>query len=169
MSGDGMDHPSRVGSLRRTVTKARRKTNNDSAFLQDVVVMLERAGIVTWVFGGWAEEMRGLRPAGPHKDVDLLYPAPSFDVVDLWLLGEPLAAEITAKHLPHKRAFDWQGVMVELFLVEVAGSKLCTTFWSSEVFDWPADTLSENGTHLRTASEAALNVYRAHYAQLRRA
>ena len=31
-------------------------------------------GVETWVFGGWGEELRGLKPPAQHADLDLLYP-----------------------------------------------------------------------------------------------
>ena len=39
-------------------------------------------GGYTWVFGGWAEELSGISPPRLHKDVDLLYPAKDFELVD---------------------------------------------------------------------------------------
>jgi len=64
---------------------------------------LELNQIITWVFGGWAEELRALIPARPHRDVDLLYSSNSFFPVDT-LIARCGVPEIQAKRAAHKRA-----------------------------------------------------------------
>ena len=45
---------------------------NDLSFVMRVVDMLEDARLRVWLFGGWAEELRGLRAPCEHADVDFL-------------------------------------------------------------------------------------------------
>lgn len=125
----------------------------------DVAIeLLESVGVRTWLCGGWAEERRGLIPPRPHTDVDLLYPAPTFDVLDRSLQSGTLH-EIAAKRFHHKRAFDLLGTMVEVVLLEPAGAGHVTNFWNVLRFEWPHDTLSDiDGS--RVASPSALNQYR---------
>src|SRR4051794_26020511 len=51
------------------------------------------------LFGGWAEEALGLSEARPHRDIDLLLPAPSFDRLDEVLA----AASADLEQVPMKR------------------------------------------------------------------
>ena len=111
--------------------------------------------------------LRGVRPAGPHKDLDLLYPAEDF--TGLKRLLHALALEqIPAKRSRHKRAFVLDGVMVELFLVQHDEKGLFTNLWGRARHDWPTDALS-SAMGLLVASLAALARYRAQQRALRRA
>jgi hypothetical protein len=74
---------------------------NDLDFVKHVVSRLESAGVRTWLFGGWAAELLGLSVPSPHNDVDLLYPADSFEAVDVFLATGGVD-EIAAKRFPHK-------------------------------------------------------------------
>ena len=56
---------------------------NDLAFVERAQTTLRAHGIETWVFGGWGEELRGLIRPREHVDLDLLYPAESWDEVDV--------------------------------------------------------------------------------------
>jgi hypothetical protein len=98
---------------------------NDLSFVRSTMTLLERHGIQTWLFGGWAEELRGMARPRRHRDIDLLHRSSDFEIVDHFL-GSGLVDEIPAKRLPHKRAFVVDGVMVEILLV---GPDLTTTFW----------------------------------------
>lgn len=123
----------------------------------DVMGRLEAHGITTWLFGGWAEELHGLTAPRDHDDVDLLYPAASFALVDRFLqLGN--VQEIVAKHLPHKRAFTSGEVMTEIILVQ---PDLTTTFWHRQRYAWPSDVFGHRHGTIRAASPAALTGYRA--------
>jgi hypothetical protein len=123
---------------------------NDLTFVLRVVDLLASHGLRTWVFGGWAEELRGLTVPRTHRDVDLLYPAPGFarlDAVDFdW---------IAAKRFPHKRAFLLDGVMVELLLVARDEDG-----WHTGAHRWPANVFASAG-RLPVASADALSAYRA--------
>lgn len=125
-----------------------------------VMDLLDRHGIVTWLFGGWAEELHGLVDPRPHGDIDLLYPADDLSVVDR-LLTRGAVAEIAAKRLPHKRAFVFEGTMTEILLVH---PDLTTMFRDERRHTWPADVFEVGTT--RVASTAALAGYRTAHARL---
>jgi hypothetical protein len=132
---------------------------NDLDFVQDVVQMLGARGVKVWVFGGWAEQLVGIAPPRRHVDVDLLYPAESFEELDALELPW-----ISGKRFPHKRAFAHDGVMVELFLVKRDDLGLYTEL-PRGTFRWPRDVLS--GVHgLRVCGPDALTRFRGAYAQL---
>jgi hypothetical protein len=126
---------------------------NDLSFVLRVVDLLAAHGCRTWVFGGWGEELRGLRAPEEHADVDLLYPAPDFarvDALDLdWIAG---------KRLAHKRAFTLDATMVELVLVERDAKG-----WHTGRYRWPSNVFAAAG-RLPVASATALHDYRAAYA-----
>ena len=129
---------------------------NDLAFVLRAVDLLRSHGVRTWVCGGWAEELRGLRPPGRHADLDLLYPARG------WVRVDELELDwVEAKRSPWKRAFELDGTVVELLLVEhdVRG---WFTRRSGQRHDWPADVFAANG-RVGVASAAALNSYRDSY------
>jgi hypothetical protein len=131
----------------------------DLALVLAAVDLLGSYGARTWVFGGWAEELRGLSPPRDHRDIDLLYPAPRFarlDELDLpW---------IEAKRLPHKRAFTLEGALVEVFLVRRDAEGWFTDFGRGR-HDWPANVFAASG-RLPVASAAALTAFRAAYGSL---
>jgi hypothetical protein len=123
---------------------------NDLAFVLRVVDLLASHGLRTWVFGGWAEELRGFRAPSAHADVDLLYPAPDFARLETLELDW-----IAAKRFRHKRAFVLDGVMVELVLVARDEHG-----WHTGAHRWPANVFASAG-RLPVASTDALSAYRA--------
>ena len=129
---------------------------NDLAFVERVQGLLLSRGIETWVFGGWGEELRGLISPRPHADVDLLYPAESWDCVDVLSLNW-----VPAKRLPWKRAFVLEGTVIELFLVRRDEHGWYTRL-ARRMHRWPDNVLGTNGS-LRVASTAALASYRHSY------
>jgi len=129
---------------------------NDLDFVQDVVQMLGVRGVKVWVFGGWAEQLVGLAPPRRHVDVDLLYPAQSFDALDA------LDLPWIEKRSAHKRAFAHDGVMVEVFLMKRDDLGFYTEL-PGGTFRWPRDVLS--GVHgLRVVGADSLRLYRDAYA-----
>jgi hypothetical protein len=124
---------------------------NDLAFVMRVVDLLEDARLRVWLFGGWAEELRGLRAPCEHVDVDFLYPGRDFSRVDRFLGG-------TDDTRPHKRTFEVDGVQVELLLVQKDEHG-----WFTELargrHRWPADVFANAG-RLPVASATALESYR---------
>lgn len=137
--------------------------SNDPQHVQKVMTLLEVHGIVTWLFGGWAEELHGMIAPREHRDVDLLYLGDSFALVD-YFLRMGIVQEIVAKRFPHKRAFMSDGVMTEITLV---GPDLTTLFWGRWPFDWPGDTFDYRLGGISVASPAALMGYRAAHEYLR--
>jgi hypothetical protein len=135
---------------------------NDLDCVYDVVELLAKDGVHVWVFGGWAEQLLGLAEPRTHLDVDLLYPAESFDALDALELPW-----IGAKRFPHKRAFAHDGVLVELFLVGHDTAGHYTDFPGGR-HRWAPDLLW--GVHgLRVTGPGALQAYRSAFASLRAA
>jgi Aminoglycoside-2''-adenylyltransferase len=135
---------------------------NDLNFVYDVVERLAERGVHVWVFGGWAEQLLGLDGPRRHVDLDLLYPADSFDGLDAidlpWLGG---------KRYAHKRAFAHDGVLCEVFLVQRDDRGHFTDFPGGR-HRWARDVLW--GVHgLRVAGPHAVSEYRAAFAGLRAA
>jgi hypothetical protein len=139
---------------------------NDLPFVRDVMDRLDRGGIRTWLFGGWAEEMLGLTSARAHHDVDLLYPAADFTSVDAFIARNSDLAEIVEKRFGHKRAFLNEGVMIELMLVQHADGRLITLYRGTATHIWPADLLVQRARGIRVASAAALLSYREAHGSL---
>jgi hypothetical protein len=135
---------------------------NDLPHVQRVMRLLEAHGIVTWLCGGWAEELHGLIAPRAHRDIDLLYRAGDFAHVDRFL-RQAAVEEIVAKRFSHKRAFVVEGVMTELVLVR---PDLTTLFWNRRHFVWPLDVFSAADSSIRLASVAALAAYRRAHHQL---
>jgi hypothetical protein len=129
---------------------------NDLAFVDRAQALLLVRGIETWIFGGWGEELRGLIAPRDHADLDLLYPAESWNVVDMLSLDW-----VPGKRRPWKRAFVLEGIMVELFLVRRDDHGWYTRL-ARRVHRWPDNVLATNG-RLRVASTAALASYRHSY------
>jgi hypothetical protein len=129
---------------------------NDLHFVERTQTLLRSRGIETWVFGGWAEELRGLIRPRPHHDLDLLYPAETWQAVDaLDLAWDP------SRHFDWKRAFWSEDVRVELFLVR-RDERGWYTELARRVHRWPEDVLASRG-HLRVASASALGSSRHSY------
>ena len=117
-----------------------------------VVDALEAARLRVWLFGGWAEELRGLRVPCEHEEVDLLYPGRDFARVDRFIGDGAVDAR------PHKRSFELDGVPVELLLVQKDEEG-----WYTELprrrHRWPPDVFANAG-RLPVASATALESYR---------
>jgi len=129
---------------------------NDLAFVERAVSLLASKGVDAWVFGGWAEELRGLIKPRERVDLDLLYPAEDWSIVDnLYLdwVGE--------KHFDWKRAFRLEGITVELFLVQYDARGWYTQL-ERRRHNWPANVFSNKG-RLPVVSTAALAGYRHSY------
>jgi hypothetical protein len=129
---------------------------NDLTFVERAQSLLRGHGVETWIFGGWGEELRGLIKPRAHVDLDLLYPAESWEEVDALYLDW-----IAAKRYEWKRAFMLEDVPVELFLVR-NDERGWYTELARRTHRWPENVLASNG-HLRVASTAALASYRHSY------
>jgi hypothetical protein len=151
------------------ITHTERDFKADLTFVHETVRLLQNAGISTWLFGGWAEELLGLVPPRPHHGLDLLYPADDFALVDALLVASDDLAEITEKHLLHKRAFARLGIMTELILVRSPpGAGHSTDFSNQTRYQWPDNLLAGAAHGLRLASPEALWQYRADHRVIHR-
>lgn len=131
--------------------------------------LLRNTGIVCHVAGGWAEELLGLRPPGPHGDVDLIYSEDGWRTVDAWLHQPPSDfTEIAAKRFAHKRAFLLDGVCCEIVLVQLEPDGPITWFWGDVPFRWEtpllhAETVSIEGRSQSILSPANLHAIRTRH------
>jgi hypothetical protein len=82
------------------------------------LIRLADHGIGVWLFGGWAEEARGLVLPRPHKDVDLLYRGSDFAPLDDFLRRTPGIQEVAVKRSPYSRAFEDGDDFAEFYLVQ---------------------------------------------------
>lgn len=143
-------------------------------FVLGIMSRLAQAQIATWLSGGWAEELWGMYPPRPHRDVDLLYPAPHFAHLDRWLTRAVDCSVIEAKQFSHKRAFLCEQVMIEVVLLEPEqGGGYLTNFFNRRYqLLWPPQTLSMlsvRGWKVPVASDEALRLYRQHHHQVTQA
>jgi len=133
-----------------------------------VLAQLEQNGLPCLLFGGWAEEALGLAIPRAHRDIDLLLPANSFSALDSLLhVRAAEFKEIPLKRFAHKRAFVFEGVMVEVILVQDTGQGAVTHFWGDRLFAWKLPLKEEcqlGGRSLRSASRQNLEYFRKHHA-----
>jgi hypothetical protein len=124
----------------------------DLGIVLRVVDTLEAARLRVWLFGGWAEELRGLRVPSEHQQIELLYPGRDFARVDRFI------ADDVADERTHKRSFELDSVPVELLLVQKDEEG-----WYTELprrrHRWPPDVFANAG-RLPVASATALESYR---------
>ncbi|OLP57381.1 hypothetical protein BJF92_16435 [Rhizobium rhizosphaerae] len=146
---------------------------NTAGLVHAVLACLEAADLPCLLFGGWAEEALGLRPPGPHGDIDLVYVGPGFAGLDAFLAGgqrlcphdTPLRS-LPAKRFPHKRAFLVEDVLCEILLVDLHDGLPATCFWGDTLFFWErplaeATPAVLGGLPVPVMSRANLLAYRA--------
>ncbi|MGV3550067.1 hypothetical protein [Rhizobium sp.] len=85
------------------------------------------------LFGGWAEELLGLREPWQHGDIDLVFRGDSLAAFDA--LGDEFAP-VPAKRFHHKRAFTFSDVLCEVILVQGSEHHPVTHFWGDTPFHW---------------------------------
>jgi len=129
---------------------------SDLAFVERAVSLLASKGVDTWVFGGWGEELRGLIKPREHVDLDLLYPAEDWSIVDNLYLDW-----IERKRFDWKRAFKLEDITVELFLVQYDARGWFTQL-ERRRHNWPANVFAGTG-RTPVVSTAALAGYRHSY------
>jgi hypothetical protein len=134
----------------------------------EVLALLEQSGVPCLLFGGWAEELLGLRAAGPHRDIDLVHLSDSFASADMALEAGQLPDEIRAKRFPHKRAFAWRGLCCEIVLIQDACVRPVTWFWCDVPLFWQVPVahprpVSLAGHRFELVSAANLRLYRARH------
>ena len=126
--------------------------------LKLVYDLLEENKLLMWIFGGWAEELRRTISPRTHKDIDLLYPANDFSILDEFIEDNKFP---TIKKFPHKRAFLFNKIVVEVFLVQQTGRTSSTNFFSLYKYDWPLNTFDyQTVDGFRVASSNTLKQYR---------
>jgi hypothetical protein len=143
-------------------------TGHPFDFVLAIMGRLAQARIATWLNGGWAEELWGMCSPRPHRDVDLLYPAPDFARLDQWLAQTADLVAIPAKQFSHKRAFLSERIMIEVVLLEPEqkGGYRTNFFNRRYQLVWPHHTLrllSVRNQEVPVASDEALRLYRHHH------
>jgi hypothetical protein len=139
---------------------------NTLATVGSVMALLAEGGAECALFGGWAEEFLCLRPPGPHHDIDLVFGGSGFAAVERVLMRRPhQLSEVVAKRFAHKRAFLYDGVLCEVFLVQDADRAPFTLFWGDTRFDWLVPLLHDppvqvDGGAIAIVSSANLRKYR---------
>ncbi len=139
---------------------------NTLATVGSVMALLAEAGAECALFGGWAEELLGLRPPVPHHDIDLVHCARDFAAVERLLAARSdILSEVPAKRFAHKRAFLFDGVLCEATLVQNWIEAPFTLFWGDTRFDWQIPLLHDrpiqaNGRDIRVVSRENLRKYR---------
>lgn len=105
-------------------------------FVYVIISRLNRAGINTVLFGGWAKELNKQILPCTHNDIDLLCLDNDFKKLDSFIISNNDIVEIKLKHFSHKRAFLYCGIMIELLLVKSDGTEYVTPFWDEYFFKW---------------------------------
>src|SRR3954464_12599271 len=129
---------------------------NDLVFVERAVSLLASTGVDARVSGGRGGELRGLTKPRVHADLDLLYPAEDWSIVDGLYLDW-----IEGKRFPWKRAFRLEGMRVELFLGQYDAAGWYTQL-ERRRHNWPANVFSGTG-RTPVVSTAALAGYRHSY------
>jgi hypothetical protein len=141
------------------------------ADLAEVLALLEGASVPSLVFGGWAEELLGLRAPGPHRDIDLVHLNDSFASIDTGFKRQRLPVEIRAKRFPHKRAFAWRGLCCEILLIQFWRARPVTWFWGDVPLIWQTpiahfQDVIRAGHRFKVVSAANLRLYRARHREI---
>lgn len=105
-----------------------------------VVARLRGSGIVCDLFGGWAEEVLGLREPSAHGDIDMVYRSETFKERDSKLREIPEFEEVPLKRFRHKGAFRFYGTPCEITLVQEREGPF-TLFWGDVPFRWDTPLL----------------------------
>lgn len=143
--------------------------NNTREAVAAVVALLRDAGIACDLFGGWAEDILGLRPPSAHGDIDLLYQSDDFALLDRLLAKPSVFDEVRAKRFRHKRAFQVSGILCEITLVQGPDDRPVTLFWGDVPFAWDVPLRHPSPVWIGSqpvslVSAANLRRYREHHA-----
>lgn len=142
---------------------------NNLDLVRRTVDQMKLHGIKVWLAGGWAEELRGMRPPGPHEDIDVFVLAQDFSEVERALGATPEWHEIMRKRFSHKRAWYVDEIMVECILVT---PDLSTSLFDGRVVvEWPPDIFAEEPLQIGIplVSVAALALCRERYPEMEQA
>lgn len=100
-----------------------------------VSARLRHLGIACDLFGGWAEEILGIREPSAHSDIDMVHQSESFGDFDARLKEIADFEEVPMKRFRHKRAFRYRNTVCEVLLVK-GQSRPTTLFWGDVPFYW---------------------------------
>lgn len=114
--------------------------DNTTATLAAVLGQLRASGLPCDVFGGWAEELLGIRSAWQHKDIDLIYRGDSFAAFDK--INDDFRP-VPLKRFRHKRAFMFHTTLCEIILVHDADTRPVTMYWGDVPFHWDQPLLQD--------------------------
>ena len=131
----------------------------------DVLALLAGQAVQCDLFGGWAEELLGLRDPGPHADIDLVYRGDDFAAIDDTIRRLALR-EVPEKRFSHKRAIVHRGILCEFLLVRDWNHAPFTMFWGDVTFRWHVPllhpgTITLNDQPVSLVSDVNLARYRA--------
>ncbi|WP_255468001.1 hypothetical protein [Reyranella sp. CPCC 100927] len=144
-----------------------RTIGSTAAMVCDVLALLAGQGVQCDLFGGWAEELLGLRDPGPHADIDLVYRGDDFAAIDDTICRLSLH-EIPEKRFSHKRAIVHRGILCEFLLVRDWNHAPVTVFWGDVTFRWCVPLLQDgtitlNDQPVSLVSDVNLAHYRAQW------
>lgn len=137
--------------------------NNTKSKLLEIVTRLENEGLKIVIFGGWAAELQKIEKVRPHSDIDLLILDKDFNRLVGFINRNEW--EIV-KSYSHKKAFMFDGIMVEVFLVRIDDNEFTTEFTGEEksvIFHWPDQLFTERAIRdvsLKLATKDTMAKYR---------
>lgn len=123
--------------------------------LAAVLELLKDCGVECDIFGGWAEELLGMREPWQHGDIDLVYRGADFAPVDMAIRHRhETFSNVAGKRFRHKRAFVFRETLCEIVLVRDSSTTPTTYYWGDVPFQWcqpllhpePVNLCSRTGT-----------------------
>ena len=140
---------------------------NNQSFVVEVISIFLKHQVLLHVFGGWAEELTGIRPCSAHKDVDFICVDEGTRKIDSILSEISVFAEIEQKRFSHKRAFMYKGIMIEIFLARRYVSHCYIDLWGRYKICWLESRMSQlipdAYSTISVVSPDVLQLYRQHY------
>jgi hypothetical protein len=118
---------------------------NTRETLASVLQFLQTSGLPCDVFGGWAEELLGLRRPWQHQDIDLIHRGDSFAAFDT-IKGD--FCPVPSKRFRHKRAFMFYDTLCEIILVRDTDRQPVTMYWGDVPFHWDRPLLHDGVVEL---------------------
>lgn len=139
---------------------------NTRETLATILRMLRASGVHCDLFGGWAEELLGLRESWQHGDIDLVYRGTDFIPIDKAMAHRcDEFCEVRAKRFRHKRAFVFHNTLCEIVLIQESDTRPVTYYWGDVPFLWDHPLLGNEaielcGEQATTVSTANLRRHR---------
>lgn len=122
---------------------------NTQETLVAILELLNVSGVECDIFGGWAEELLGLREPWQHGDIDLVYRGADFTHVDNVIRHRcETFFEVERKRFRHKRAFLFRETLCEIVLVQDSGATPTTYYWGDVPFQWCQPLLHHEAVNL---------------------